>query len=109
MNTNLNECKRIMNGLFMFFMVNNVLRDHQKTLDGLHSVIKYMERTFSLNQTEQHEVLRVFWNEYAKGTAGQVTETYINKTMIPSVYSIGRADISLGGEFVSLIKERLGH
>lgn len=107
MNSNLSTCSRLMNGLFMLFMANGVFRDQQKTLDGLHSVVAYMERTYSLTKSEKDEVLYLFWKEYSKGCSSPMPESYIRESLIPMVYQRGFANISLGGEFVAVIKNKL--
>lgn len=107
MNSNLSTCSRLMNGLFMFFMANGVFRDQQKTLDGLHSTVAYMERAYSLTKSEKDEILYQFWKEYSKGCSSQIPEGYIRETLVPMVYQKGVADINLGGEFVAIIKGKL--
>lgn len=66
-----------------------------------------MDKVYHLSKENQIEVLKVFWNEYAKGTSGQISPAMISNTLIPMVYSHGHADINLGHELVSIVLDKM--
>lgn len=106
-NTTIARCTKIIKGAFMLFMQNGTLKNQQKLLSSLNSLILYMGVKFNLTNEDRESLLKVFWGEYNKGCRNKMSDQYINDVLIPAVFIDGNTDPALGMSILITVENSL--
>lgn len=105
--TTITKCAKLIDAALMLFMQNGTLKQQQKLLDSLNSLVFCMAQKYSLSKQDTAFMLYLFWEEYNQGCITKMSNQYINTTLIPAVFTKGKKDVILGSSILLTLENAI--
>lgn len=101
------RCSKLIKSSLLYFMQNGSIKDHQKLMDSLNSLMFCMANKYNLTNEDKRFILYLFWEEYNQGCSPQMSPQYINAKLIPTIFKQGKIDIPLGSSVLLTLENSI--